>query len=123
MRLADVGKSIRIDGVVLTGTEAQPVGGGQALRIFTRGAVPDGADAVVRVEDIDESDHTIRLTAGVQLRLGDNIRRCGENVRAGKIVVERGRLLDAAVIASADNVRCNQPSSSATGACGRRRQG
>jgi molybdopterin molybdotransferase len=79
----------------------QPVGAGTAIRIMTGAPVPDGADAVVRVEDTAETD------GGVEIRVapkpGANVREAGEDLRSGETVLEPGRLLrpaDIGVLAS-----------------------
>src|SRR5918999_1239188 len=54
---------------------------GGAIRISTGGAVPAGATAVVPLEAASEDTETrVRVGASAQ---GDNIRRAGEDVRAG----------------------------------------
>jgi molybdopterin molybdotransferase len=66
---------------------------GKAIRISTGGAVPDGATAVVPVERSEALGN-----AGARVRVGpsvpgDNIRRAGEDVRAGRLVLPRGTSL------------------------------
>ena len=67
------------------------VGPGQALRIMTGAPVPKGADTVVRFEDT-------RVT-GLQVEIlkaytpGKNVRQAGEDVRAGEVVLQPGRVL------------------------------
>lgn len=78
-----------------------PVGEGQAIRIMTGAPIPEGADAVVRVEDTDagESETAIRVRAEV----GANIREAGEDIRRGDVAIEKGRTLrpaDIGVLAS-----------------------
>ena len=74
---------------------------GQAFAISTGAMVPNGADAVVRVEDTDGGDHEVTITT--RPSPGANIRRAGEDVRAGETVIAAGAQIDAAgcgVIAS-----------------------
>src|SRR5262245_40292453 len=42
------------------------VASGTATKIMTGSPVPDGADAVVRIEDTDEQDGTVRVRAAVR---------------------------------------------------------
>jgi molybdopterin molybdotransferase len=72
---------------------------GEAIRISTGAALPDGADAVVRVEDTAEADGTVRLAAPV--RPGQNVRAAGEDVRAGTVALSAGTTLGAAELAVA----------------------
>ncbi|HTT95404.1 MAG TPA: gephyrin-like molybdotransferase Glp, partial [Solirubrobacterales bacterium] len=73
------------------------VGAGEAIAISTGAVVPDGADAVVRVED------TARAAAGVEFHVaparGANVRRAGEDVAAGETVLRRGERLEPAALA------------------------
>ncbi|MGD9763059.1 MAG: gephyrin-like molybdotransferase Glp [Candidatus Binatia bacterium] len=79
----------------------QPVTPGTATRIMTGAPVPEGADAVVRVEDTAALDGDVAIQVGVAA--GVNVREPGEDVHAGDAVLEPGRLLrpaDIGVIAS-----------------------
>jgi len=69
-----------------------------AVRIMTGAPLPASADAVIRFEDTDEGlDGAPQATGRVQvLRAaspGDNVRRAGEDVRQGELVLEPGTLL------------------------------
>ena len=72
------------------------VGARQAVRIFTGGSVPAGADAVVIQEDTERSG--VRLTVNEGVKPGANIRRAGSDFRAGETLLQAGRLLDASTI-------------------------
>ncbi|HWO49616.1 MAG TPA: hypothetical protein VNM42_07075, partial [Solirubrobacterales bacterium] len=64
------------------------LGAGEAIAISTGAMVPAGADAVVRVEDTDRSGETVAVSAAVGA--GTNIRRAGEDVRKGDVLLEPG---------------------------------
>jgi molybdopterin molybdotransferase len=61
---------------------------GQAARISTGAMLPPGADAVLRVEDAEEADGTVSTTHA--LAPGREIRRAGEDIRAGDVVLRAG---------------------------------
>jgi molybdopterin molybdotransferase len=68
------------------------VGPGEATRIFTGAPLPEGTDGVIRQED------TERLPDGRVAVLHDrdkgrNVRRRGEDIRAGEVVLSRGAVL------------------------------
>jgi len=63
---------------------------GQALRIMTGAPMPAGADTVVP-QELAELDGEEVLLAPV--RAGANVRACGEDVRAGAVVLQRGAVL------------------------------
>lgn len=64
---------------------------GQAVRIMTGAPVPDGADAVLAVEQT-ETDGT-KLLAGGEVPAGRHIGLPGEDIRRGDIVLPSGRPL------------------------------
>ena len=68
-----------------------PVGPGQAVRIMTGAPVPIGADAVVMVEKTESGDGFVLVKA--EPRGGENIRRAGEDFKAGDVVVTKGSLI------------------------------
>ncbi len=77
---------------------------GSAIQIFTGAVVPTGTEVVVRREDTTEAPHEILLSdAARRAKLGENIRRQGENITAGATVIAAGRHLDAPQIAAAAN--------------------
>ncbi len=81
---------LRVVGTVAAGSifagEIQP---GQAVRIFTGGALPAGADAVVMQEETAVGDEgTVLVSARVTV--GQNVRLAGSDVRAGTTLVPRG---------------------------------
>ncbi|HWP45824.1 MAG TPA: gephyrin-like molybdotransferase Glp [Candidatus Limnocylindrales bacterium] len=69
-----------------------PVGPGQAIRIMTGAPIPDGADAVVRVEDTELIDDR-HIKVFVEVERDQDIRMAGEDVKQGTIILERGTLL------------------------------
>jgi molybdopterin molybdotransferase len=70
------------------------LGPGEAIAISTGAMVPAGADAVVRAEDTDRSGEVVAVTVGAGP--GANIRRAGEDIRAGDLLLGPGSRLDAA---------------------------
>lgn len=71
---------------------------GTVWRIMTGAPVPQGADAVVRVEDTD--GHPREAQFRVQPAEGANIRRAGEDLRTGDLVVPAGSRLGPGQIAA-----------------------
>src|SRR5919197_5072838 len=88
---------LRLTGEVFAGSARLPtVEPGTAVRIMTGGPLPPGADAVVPVErtSVDGDPVQVRLAAGERAF----VREAGEDVRAGTVVLERGRPLEPAAI-------------------------
>jgi molybdopterin molybdotransferase len=65
---------------------------GEAIRIFTGAPLPGGADTVIRQEDTT-SDAAETVTVRDDRDAGHNLRRRGEDIRAGAPVLERGAAL------------------------------
>jgi molybdopterin molybdotransferase len=64
---------------------------GEAMGIATGGAVPEGADAVVPIELVEETAEGLAVTSPVAS--GANVRDPGGDVRAGETVLEPGVVL------------------------------
>lgn len=67
---------------------------GSVIRIMTGAPIPAGCDAVVMQEQTEQRDGGIVITAPVQA--AQNIRRIGEDIQAGKQVLDAGVRLGAA---------------------------
>lgn len=71
---------------------AAPIQSGQAARIMTGAALPEGADAVVPVEETEmEISGTVRIFYAV--KSGDFVRPRGMDVRQDQVVLEKGKRL------------------------------
>jgi molybdopterin molybdotransferase len=77
----------------------RPLGTGETIRISTGAAVPDGAAAVIRQEDVEDRGETVSLLAAVAR--GENIRPAAEVMRAGDTILARGTTLRAAELGAA----------------------
>ena len=84
------------------------VGGGEAVRIMTGAPIPEGSDSIVPFEESDEEGlrapgqtHEATKSVGVtrEAQPGANIRRRGEDVRAGETILQTGTLLRGAQVA------------------------
>jgi len=69
---------------------------GEAVAISTGAVIPAGADSVVRVEDTDGGAEVVAVIAPVEA--ARNIRRAGEDIRAGETVLHPGTELGPAEI-------------------------
>lgn len=67
------------------------VGPGQAVRIMTGSPMPEGADAVLPVEQTECVDGVV--CAAGEVTAGKHVGRIGEDVRCGEVVVKGGRRL------------------------------
>ncbi len=87
-------------GTAEAGAPPLPMPSSGCIRIFTGALVPQGAEAIVIREDVDESNSDCvtwseRTKAIVP---GANIRRCGENGKQGSVVLNAGTRLTSAAL-------------------------
>ena len=89
-----VAARLKVIGEVAAGRPFEKtVGKGEAIRIFTGGVVPEGADAIIIQEDTVVEDSGITITEAAIA--GRHIRPAGVDFRKGDILLARGtRLTD-----------------------------
>ena len=93
-------RHLTVVGEVAAGSmPTEEVGPGMAMRIMTGAPLPEGADAVVRFEDTDETKR--RASGGdpsqigilCQANKGLNVRRKGEDIAREALVLKKGKVL------------------------------
>jgi molybdopterin molybdotransferase len=72
---------------------AKSVGAGQAIRIFTGAAMPEGGDSVFMQEDVEASEDGTRVVVPAGLKAGANRRTAGEDISNGDTILTKGRRL------------------------------
>ncbi|MEV4078074.1 molybdotransferase-like divisome protein Glp [Nonomuraea fuscirosea] len=80
-----------IDDVAAGSVELRAVGPGHTVRIMTGAPMPAGADAVVPVEWTDGGTVSVRIDRRAEV--GNAVRRAGEDVQAGEIVLKAGTVI------------------------------
>ena len=97
-----------VSGDVPAGAAPRPLAEGTAQRIMTGAMLPEGADAVVKVEDTDQAPGPHPIPERVEIRAaatpGLSVRRAGEDVAAGDSVMAAGTRLSAAAISALASV-------------------
>lgn len=84
---------LKLAGSVLMGSLPPfHLGHEDAASIPTGGALPDGADSVVMVEDTSPAGGWVEVRHGVQK--GDNIMETGEEIKAGSVIAAKGEAVD-----------------------------
>lgn len=97
LRLADLGpnRTLRTQGVLfakpLDLADLPPARAGTCVKIMTGALCPEWADTIVPVEDTEAIDDGVRFKA--QPQLGANIRRAGEDLGEGAVVLKKGTTL------------------------------
>ena len=90
---ADLGARLKVIGEVAAGRPfTGKVGPREAVRIFTGGVIPDGADAVIIQEDTAVDGDHISITEAA--KPGRHIRPAGVDFREGDVLLGKGRRLN-----------------------------
>jgi len=102
VRSGPAGRRLRIAGESRAGAPATTsLNDDEAIRISTGAMLPDGADAVLQIELVDEHDGAVVLNDDVAP--GRNVRHPGEDVRAGDTLLRAGTVLGPAELGVAVN--------------------
>ena len=83
--------SLPVSQRIAAGHVGQPLQAGTAARIFTGALIPDGADCVVMQEQCTLVDGVVTINHVPQA--GEWVRRQGEDIRAGGVILAAGRRL------------------------------
>lgn len=90
-----------IDTVAAGSISKHEVAPGTAIRIMTGAPVPGGADSVVRFEDTDETQrkkNSNEIGILTEVKADLNIRRAGEDITRGSVVLRKGTVINPAEI-------------------------
>lgn len=91
-----LGRALPVEGESRPGRPLPEFRVGTAMRIFTGGALPEGADAVIMQENALREGELVEFTAVP--RPYENVRRAGEDLAAGELGLGRGHRLDGAKV-------------------------
>jgi len=85
--------SLTVSQIIPAGKFPKPLQAGTAARIFTGAPIPPGANAVEMQENTQKEND--RVTFLQKVKLGANIRKCGEDIAKNSVVVKAGTILQA----------------------------
>jgi molybdopterin molybdotransferase len=91
VRAEDAGMGARLPVVarIAAGSPAErPLAAGESMAISTGGAVPEGADAVIPLELVEDAGESIEIRETVAA--GANVRKRGSDVQTGDVVLDPG---------------------------------
>ena len=104
----DAATALTVSQRIPAGSNGHPLASMSSARIFTGAPIPDGADAVVMQEDCiaskPEADGLPQVQIQKQPKTGQWIRRRGEDVTVGQIVLRNGDRLGPASLGMAASV-------------------
>jgi molybdenum cofactor synthesis domain-containing protein len=89
--------NLQVLGAVSIGMQPQlSIGKGEAVEIVTGAVLPEGADAVVMVEDTEREDSELHVYCPVMA--GENIMQKGGDIQNGAVVLRKGQVLGASEV-------------------------
>jgi molybdopterin molybdotransferase len=101
--IAATGVALPVSQRIAAGAAPEPLASGSIARIFTGAPIPPGADAVVMQEDTEAAgEQAVRILRAP--RPGQWIRRSGEDVQRGAVVLDKGERLTPAALGMAASI-------------------
>jgi molybdenum cofactor synthesis domain-containing protein len=89
--------TLKTSGMVSVGEQPQVVlGKGETAEIVTGAPIPQGADAVVMVEDTERENDNLKVFSAVTLN--ENVMKKGSDIKTGETVLNAGQVLGASEI-------------------------
>lgn len=111
VRCADVAQAtgpLPVSQRIAAGSAGEPLAPNTVARIFTGAPIPAGADAVVMQEDCTLENSDNPALSGLRINTlpqsGQWIRRAGEDVKMGAVVLSKGELLKPAALGLAASI-------------------
>jgi molybdopterin molybdotransferase len=105
LRCADLaaGEAMPVSQRIAAGSHGEPLQSGTVARIFTGAPIPEGADAVVMQEACEVlGDGRVKVNG--EVLPGQWIRRAGEDVLQGSVVLAKGHRLNPAALGMAASI-------------------
>ena len=89
--------TFKVSGAVSVGEKSKMVlAEGEAVEIVTGAPVPEGADAIVMLEDTEREDMELRVFSPVTV--SENVMKKGSDIKMGERVLKKGQVLGASEI-------------------------
>ncbi|WP_456323779.1 molybdopterin molybdotransferase MoeA [Hydrogenimonas sp.] len=97
VKVEDASKTIECEATILAGEKSDArVTAGKGVRIMTGAPLPEGAEAVIPIENTQEKEDGIHLPESI--KQGANIRKKGEDIAKGEIIIEKGERVNSYTI-------------------------
>jgi len=104
---------LSISGMVLAGEQPKMVlNKGEAIEIVTGAPLPEGADAVIMLEDTERTDNQLQIYTTISPYT--NVMKKGSDIKSGKTILSTGQVLGASEIGALaalglTSIRCFKP--------------
>jgi len=94
VKCIDAGKIVDVVATILAGDNSDAIlEQGTVIKIMTGACIPTATEAVVPFEDVEVLDNSVRLPANI--KMNNHIRRTGEDVKKGSVIIKSGTTLSA----------------------------
>jgi len=99
VKVNDAGKSVTCEAVIYAGDDPQMLlSENEAIKIMTGAPIPQGAEAIVPIENITLDDNKIILPNNIQNN--GFIRMAGEDIKKGTVFLQKGECVNAYTVAA-----------------------
>ncbi len=87
VKVSDAGEEVKIKEISYAGDEAQEAfSQGEAIKIMTGAPIPQGCEAIVAIEHVEQTKDGIRLPSNI--KANNFIRFRGEDIKSGKVFLQ-----------------------------------
>lgn len=90
VKVEDAGREVTVNHTIFAGDNSnEELKGGFAIKIMTGAKIPLGCEAIVPIEEVTALDNGVKLPDN--LKRGKHIRLCGEDIKSGATLLNRGQ--------------------------------
>lgn len=90
VKIKDADKEVRVEHAIFAGDNSnEELKDGFAIKIMTGARVPKGCECIVPIEDVTTRHEWVKLPPN--LKLSRHIRLCGEDIKSGATLLNRGQ--------------------------------
>lgn len=94
VKIEDAGKDVKVGHTIFAGDDSkEELKSGFAIKIMTGAKIPHGCEAIVPIEDVTITKGGVLLPKDI--KPSRHIRLCGEDIKSGKTILQRGQRLHA----------------------------
>ncbi|UFH59503.1 molybdopterin molybdotransferase MoeA [Sulfurovum mangrovi] len=99
VKVSDAGSTVHCNQVIYAGDNpTMELKIGQAIRIMTGAPIPKGCEAIIPIEEVTLDQDKVTLPG--HIKMGNFIRRAGEDIAKGTTYLHRGEVINAYSVAS-----------------------
>ncbi|TKI68707.1 molybdopterin molybdotransferase MoeA [Sulfurimonas crateris] len=94
VKVEDALRDVKVEHTIFAGDDSkEELSGGFAIKIMTGAKIPHGCEAIVPIEDVTITNSGVKLPKDI--KPSRHIRLCGEDIKCGTTILNRGERLHA----------------------------